>query len=133
MNSKNDSNLGNKIVFAENLQYYLTKFGDKQRNVASIIKVSEGTISDWLKKRSYPRMDKIQRLAEHWGIEMSDLVEKHSYENKYYLQKEAKTIVNELTNNVDTLIVFQKYMALSPENQNIIKAMINSLNGGKNE
>lgn len=127
MNSKNDSNLGNKIVFSENLQYYLAKFGDKQKDIATITKVSNGTISDWLKKRSYPRMDKIQRLAEYWGIEMADLVEKHSFDNKYYLQKEAKIIADELTKNTDLFMVLQKYKKLSLENQEIVKAMINSL------
>lgn len=131
MNSKNDSNLGNKIVFSENLQYYLIKSGDKQKDIASIAKVSQGTVSDWLKKRSYPRMDKIQLLAEHWGIEMSDLVEKHSLDNKYYLQKEAKKMTEELTRTPDTLVMLQKYKKLSPENQAIINAMINSLSGGK--
>lgn len=127
MNSKNDSNLGNKIVFSENLNYYLAKSGDLQKDIASVAKVSQGTISDWLKKRSYPRMDKIQLLAEHWGIEMADLVEKHSLDNKYYLQKEAKKMTEELTRNTDTLVMLQKYKKLSPENQEIIKAMINSL------
>ena len=131
MNSKNDSNLGNKIVFSENLKYYLAKSGDKQKDISTVAKVSQGTISDWLKRRSYPRMDKIQLLAEHWGIEMADLVEKHSLENKYYLQKEAKKMTEELTRNTDTLVMLQKYKRLSPENQAIINAMINSLSGGK--
>lgn len=131
MNSKNDSNLGNKIVFSENLQYYLSKSGDLQKEIAIVAKVSQGTISDWLKRRSYPRMDKIQLLAEHWGIEMSDLVEKHSLENKYYLQKEAKKMTEELTTNPEILVMLQKFKKLSLENQEIVKAMINSLSGGK--
>lgn len=130
MNYKNDSNLGNKIVFSENLKHYLSKTGDLQRDIARAAKVSEGTISDWLKCRSYPRMDKIQLLAEHWGIDMADLVEKHSLDNKYYLQKEARKMTDELTNHPDMLVMLQKYKKLSPENQEIVKAMINSLNGG---
>lgn len=131
MNNKNDSNLGNKIVFSENLNYYLAKSGDKQKDIANVAKVSQGTVSDWLKKRSYPRMDKIQLLAEHWGIEMSDLVEKHSLDNKYYLQKEAKKMTEELTRNTDTLIMLKKYKKLSNEDKAIINALINSLSGGK--
>jgi transcriptional regulator with XRE-family HTH domain len=130
MNYKNDSNLGNKIVFSENLKYYLSKTGELQKDIAKAAKVSEGTISDWLKKRSYPRMDKIQLLALHWGIEMSDLVEKHSVDNKYYLQKEAKNMAEKLAQNPDALIMLQKYQKLSPENQGIVTAMINSLSGG---
>ena len=131
MNSKNDSNLGNKIVFAENLNYYLSKSGDKQKDIANVAKVSQGTISDWLKKRSYPRMDKIQLLAEHWGIEMADLVEKHTLENKYYLQKETKKMAEELARNTDALVMLQKYKKLSSKDQEIINALIDSLSGGK--
>lgn len=130
MNSKNDSNLGNKIVFSENLKYYLSKSGSLQKDVAAVAKVSQGTITDWLKKRSYPRMDKIQLLAEYFGIEMADLVEKHSLENKYYLQKESKVIAEDLANNPNTLITFQNYQKLSPENREIVNSLINSLAKG---
>ena len=130
MSSKNDSNLGNKIVFSENLLYYLAKHGESQKAIAAVAKVSQGTVTDWLKRRSYPRMNKIQLLAEHWGINMSDLVEKHSIDNKYYLQKEAKMIADELVRNPDTLVLFQNYKKLSPENRAIVKSMINSLARG---
>lgn len=127
MNGKNDSNLGNKTVFSENLRYYLSKTGEMQRDIAKVAKVSEATVCDWIKRRTYPRMDKIQLLAEHWDIQMSDLVEEHCIENKYYLQKEANVIAAELTRKPETLIVFQNYQQLSPENREIVNSLINSL------
>ena len=130
MSSKNDNNLGNKRVFSENLLHYLAKHGEMQKDIATVAGVSSGTVTDWIKMRSYPRMDKIQLLAEHWGIDMSDLVEKHSVDNRYYLQKEAQMIAEELARNPDTLLFFQNYQKLSPENREIVKAMINSLIGG---
>lgn len=130
MSGRNDSNLGNKIVFSENLKYYLSLTGQLQKDIAAVAKVSQGTITDWIQTRSYPRMDKIQLLAEHFGIEMSDLVEKRSVDNKYYLQKEAQIIAEDLTGNPDTLIMFQNFQKLSAENKAIVAAMINSLAGG---
>jgi repressor LexA len=131
MNGKSDSNLGNKTVFSENLRYYLSKNGEMQRDIARVAKVSEGTVCDWIKRRTYPRMDKIQLMAEHWGIDMADLVEKHSFDNKYYLQKESKLLAEELANNPNDIILFKKYKNLSAENREIIKTLINSLKGGK--
>ena len=131
MSSKKDSNLGIKKVFAKNLNYYLRKSGDRQLDIANVAKVSQGTVSDWLKQRSYPRMDKIQLLAEHWGIEMADLVEEHTLDNKYYRQKETKKMAEELERNTETLIMLQKYKKLSSKNQEIINALIESLSGGK--
>jgi transcriptional regulator with XRE-family HTH domain len=130
MNGKNDSNLGNKIVFSENLKYYLSLTGQLQKDIAAVAKVSQGTITDWIQTRSYPRMDKIQLIAEHFGIEMSDLVEKRSVDNQYYLQKEAKMIAEDLAKSPDTLIMFQNFQKLSPANRKIVEAMINSLVGG---
>jgi transcriptional regulator with XRE-family HTH domain len=127
MNGKKDSNLGNKTVFSENLRYYLSITGERQRDIARVAGVSEGTVSDWLKRRSYPRMDKIQLLAEHWGIQMSDLVEERSVDNKYYLEKEAKVIAEQLASNPDMLVMFQEFQKLSPANKEIVRAMISSL------
>lgn len=130
MNGKKDSNLGNKTVFSENLRYYLSKTGEMQRDIAKVAGVSEGTVCDWIKRRTYPRMDKIQLLAEHWGIQMSDLVEERSVDNQYYLQREAKMIAEELAADADLTVMFQKFQKLSAPNKQIIIAMINSLAGG---
>jgi repressor LexA len=130
MNGKKGSNLGNKTVFSENIRYYLSKTGEMQRDIAKLIGVSEATVCDWIKCRTYPRIDKIQLLAEHWGIQISDLVEERSVDNQYYLQKEAKMIAEELAKNPDTLIMFQNFQQLSPANRDIVRALINSLNGG---
>ena len=132
MVGKNDSNLGNKIVFSDNLNYYIVKTGVKQRDVAKAAGVSEGTICDWLTRRSYPRMDKIQLVAEFFDIQMSDLVEERSVNNQYYLQKEAKMIADELAQDPATLIMFQNYQKLSVANKALVAAMINSLAGGDN-
>ena len=131
MNGRNDSNLGNKKVFAENLNHYIAKNGVLQKDVAKAVGVSQGTITDWLSCRSYPRMDKIQILAEYFDIQMSDLVEERSVNNQYYLQKEAKMIAEELTKNPDVLVMFQKFQNLSNANKTLVMAMINSLSGGK--
>ena len=130
MDGRNDSNLGNKKIFSENLKHYIAKTGVLQKDVAKVAKVSQGTITDWLSCRSYPRMDKIQLLAEYFDIQMSDLVEERSLDNQYYLQKEAKMIAEDLEKSPDVLVAFQKFQKLSDANKAIIKAMIESLSGG---
>ena len=71
----NKTNLGNKKIFARNLNRYLKQSGKRQIDVAMDIGVSAGTFCDWMNERAYPRMDKIQKLAEYFGINKSDLVE----------------------------------------------------------
>lgn len=75
MNKKQKDNSFNQDVFTRNFNRYLAHSGGKQIDVARAIGVSTGTITDWKKGRSYPRMDKVQLLAEYFGIKKSDLVE----------------------------------------------------------
>lgn len=130
-NKQNDSNLGNMKIFAENFNYYLEMKDEKKKDVAAAINVSASTICDWVKRRTYPRMDRIEKLADHWGITMSDLVEKRSMDNSYYLKKEAKAMADELINNPESLAIYQSLKKLSPKNKEIVKALINSLMEGE--
>ena len=69
------SNIGNKEVFATNLTYYLSMYGKEQKEVAEEIGVATSTFNDWVKGKKYPRIDKIEMLAKHFGILKSDLIE----------------------------------------------------------
>ena len=71
----NESNLGNKEVFSRNLKRYLEISGKTQREVAAAVNVSTGTFCDWVNGRLYPRMNKVQKLADYFGVQKSDLVE----------------------------------------------------------
>ncbi|USI66405.1 LexA family transcriptional regulator [Lactococcus petauri] len=63
---------------AENLQRYMNKYGLDRNDIAEIADVSYFTVTAWLKARTYPRIDKIERLANHWNISKADLVEPES-------------------------------------------------------
>ncbi len=75
MNKSVKTDLGNQEIFSRNLKRYLENSGKKQKEVAAAIYVSTGTFCDWIKGRAYPRMDKVQLLADYFGINKSDLVE----------------------------------------------------------
>ena len=75
MNKVQKDNSINLDVFTRNFKRHLALSGKRQVEVANAVGVSTGTITDWKKGRSYPRMDKIQLLAEFFGIQKSDLVE----------------------------------------------------------
>ncbi len=69
------SNIGNKEIFARNLAYYLEKSGKDQKEMAEIVGVAPSTFNEWMKAKKYPRIDKIQMLADYFGVQMSDLIE----------------------------------------------------------
>jgi transcriptional regulator with XRE-family HTH domain len=76
------SNLGNKEIFAKNLAFYLERSGKDQREVAEVLGVAPSTFNEWMKAKKYPRIDKIEMLANYFGILKSDLIEAVS-ENGY--------------------------------------------------
>lgn len=64
-----------KEVFARNLRHYLSLSGKNQKELAQIIGVSAPTMHDWCKGKMFPRIDKIELLANYFGILKSDLIE----------------------------------------------------------
>ena len=72
------SNIGNKEIFAKNLAHYLERSGKDQKEMAEIVGVAPSTFNEWMRAKKYPRMDKIEMLANYFGILKSDLIEKAS-------------------------------------------------------
>ena len=72
------SNLGNKETLAKNLSYYIDKHGIEQKELAEVVGVAPSTFNAWVKAKKYPRIDKIERLANYFGILKSDLIEEKS-------------------------------------------------------
>lgn len=76
------SDLGNKEIFSRNLRRYM-KINNKDRNdVSRDLGIPYSTLTDWYNGNIYPRIDKIQLLANYFGIQKSDLVENNSNINK---------------------------------------------------
>ena len=71
------TSIGNKKVFAENLLYYINLFGKSQKEVAEAIGVTTSTFSEWCNAKKYPRIDRIEMLANYFGLNKSDLIEEH--------------------------------------------------------
>jgi transcriptional regulator with XRE-family HTH domain len=92
MNKVQKDNSFNQDVFTRNFNRYLAHSGRKQIEVARAIGVSTGTISDWKIGRSYPRMDKIQALADFFEIQKSDLVEEVNVAKEAVTNKEQQVL-----------------------------------------
>lgn len=75
------SDLGNKEVMAENIQYYLDRHGITRYKMCQDLNISYTTLATWLQAKSYPRIDKIEMMANYFHIPKSALVEKRKPEN----------------------------------------------------
>lgn len=72
------SGLGNKEIMAKNIQYYMTLNNKTRQEMCNALGVKYTTFTDWVKGNVYPRIDKIELMANYFGIEKSDLVEERN-------------------------------------------------------
>lgn len=72
------STIGNREVFAKNLSYYINLSDRDQKEIAKVVGVAPSTFNEWVKGKKYPRIDKIEILANYFGILKSDLIEEKS-------------------------------------------------------
>lgn len=70
------TDIGNKAIMAENLRYYIQLSKKTQKEICKDLNFKEMTFSDWVNAKTYPRIDKIEKMAQYFGIEKSDLIEK---------------------------------------------------------
>ena len=64
-----------KEVFAKNLKKYMELNGKSRREVCAALGYSYFTFSDWVNGKKMPRRDKVEQLANYFGILKSDLIE----------------------------------------------------------
>ncbi len=78
-----------KEIFARNLKKYMDRAGKSQKEMAEIVGVSSATFSDYINAKKYPRIDKIDIMADYFGILKSDLIEEKMTEEK---EKDNETL-----------------------------------------
>lgn len=69
------SDVGNREVFAKNLSYYIERSGKTQKELALKWGIATSTLNNWVMGKKYPRMDKVEMMANYFGILKSDLIE----------------------------------------------------------
>jgi transcriptional regulator with XRE-family HTH domain len=67
--------MDNKDIFASNLKRQMELKGKSRNDISNALGISYFTITDWVKGKKYPRMDKVEMLANYFGIPKSDLIE----------------------------------------------------------
>jgi repressor LexA len=64
-----------KQIMANNIKKYLNKHRKTQTDLAKDLNIPETTVSNWVKANTYPRVDKIQLMADYFGVNRADLTE----------------------------------------------------------
>lgn len=67
-----------KKIFSQNLKHYMNLHNKNQMDLMNDLSLSSSTVSNWCTGLKLPRMDKVQMLADYFGILKSDLLESKS-------------------------------------------------------
>ena len=81
------SNIGNKETMSKNLKYYIEKSGKDRKTLAEIWGFPYSTVTDWINGNKYPRIDRIEVMADYFGILKSDLIEEKTEEHREMQKK----------------------------------------------
>lgn len=118
------SNLGNKKTMAENLAHYIKLSGRTQKDLAAEVGVAYSTFNDWVNAKKYPRIDKIEMLAELFGILKSDLIEDKTMKEK---PEEMAVLAASIMRDSELLDMIKKFRKLSDKNKTAVIQMIENL------
>ena len=97
------SNIGNKDIMSKNLKLYIEQSGKDRKELAEIWGFPYSTVTDWINGKKYPRIDRIEVMADYFGILKSDLIE----------DKTKQPITSELSNKKKDFI--KRVEAMSDE------------------
>lgn len=125
------NNLGNKGTMAKNILYYMDINGKTRQDMCDALGVKYTTFTDWVKGNTYPRIDKIELMANYFGISKADLVEEHTTESDipYYLNEDAREMAQFLFDNPDYKVLFDASRKVKKEDIEKVKRMIDLMNG----
>lgn len=65
----------NKLIMARNIQRYMDQRGITRQQLCDALDIKYTTLRDWLKGFTYPRIGKVEAMANYFGCEKSDLIE----------------------------------------------------------
>lgn len=118
------SNLGNKKTMSENLSYYVEMSGKTQKEISEIVGVAYSTFNDWMNGKKYPRIDKIEIMANYFGILKSDLIEDKRMKEQ---PEEMAVLAASIMRDPELLDMVMKYKKLSDKNKIAVIQMIDNL------
>lgn len=72
------NNLGNKETMAKNIRYYMNLYNKTRQDMCDALGVKYSTFTDWVNAKKYPRIDKIEMMANYFHITKADLVEEYT-------------------------------------------------------
>ena len=117
-----------KKVFAKNLSNLLARNKKTQADLVADLRLNKSTVSTWVNGTKMPRMNKIEQLANYFGVEKSDLIEDKSDTNEqYYNDSSVSEYAQAIKDNPDLRILFDASKDMSKDDIDFVLNTIEML------
>jgi transcriptional regulator with XRE-family HTH domain len=91
----------------EIFEQLLQKNGVTAYKVSKETGIATATLTDWKKGRSTPKQDKLQKIADYFGVTVDYLMGIEKDENvQYYLNDDTREIAQEIFDNPELRVLF---------------------------
>lgn len=91
--------------------------------------IASSTFSDWKNGRSVPKQDKLQKIADYFGVSINYLMTGEEKEGgeKYYLNDETAAIAQDIFENRELRLLFDAARDAEPEDLTTVHSMLLAL------
>ncbi len=110
------------MAIGDNIKNLRLKHGLSQLELADVVGVSDKAVSTWEQNKVIPRMGAIQKMADYFGIQKSDIIEPS---NAVPLTLDSRrTAKKENSLNQDESKLLADYRNLNGNNRQAVNVMI---------
>lgn len=120
----------NKQVMAANIRRYMDRKGVNNQQLCEDLGFKYTTFMDWIKGVTYPRIGKIEAMANYFGIQKSDLIEEKSIDNSPVEMAERHAA---MATDADMNEIYDLWLMMDEDTRRIAKGLLRSLVETKTE
>lgn len=118
----------NKEIMAKNIRRYMDMKGVTNQQLCDALDFKYTTFMDWIKGVTYPRIGKVEAMANYFGCEKSDLIEEKLSGEKEKDNDTISSIIVRMTRDKEFLSVVESLYTLDSEQIKGIQGMLKAFN-----
>lgn len=89
--------------------------------------IASSTLTEWKKGRYAPKTDKLQKIADYFGVSVEYLMTGEEPEEGYYVNPETAEMAQKIFENRDLRLLFDAAEDASPEDLQLVHQMLLAL------
>lgn len=107
--------------------------GVKPNNVAKIVGIASGTITNWKNGKCVPKIDKLRKVADYFNVPLYYFLNENELPtvDGYWLDKETADMAQKIFENKDLRLLFDSAIDSNPEDLKLVHDMLLRLKKGE--